>query len=118
MQDYPGVQVRANVDVSDLAFGDDIVLLSYSYKEMLSACTFMHRTPGCRQYSSLVNRAKPMKKNWAKAFSGSTQDLRVWSASIENMVDLLIIGDADSTSPVGRTPQVQVMVKLISAESY
>ncbi len=33
LQDYPGVQVAANVYVSDLAFADDIVTLSSSYRE-------------------------------------------------------------------------------------
>ncbi len=33
-QDYPRVQVRANVHVSDLAYADDIVILSISYSEM------------------------------------------------------------------------------------
>ncbi len=31
---YPGVQVGANVHVSDLAYADDIVILSSSYNEM------------------------------------------------------------------------------------
>ncbi len=31
LQGYPGVQVGANVHVSDLAYADDIVLLSNSY---------------------------------------------------------------------------------------
>ncbi len=34
LQDYPGVQVEANVHVSDLAYADDIVILSSSYNEM------------------------------------------------------------------------------------
>ncbi len=34
LQDYPGVQVGANVHVSDLAYADDIVLLSSGYSEM------------------------------------------------------------------------------------
>ncbi len=34
LQDYPGVQVGANVHVSDLAYADDIVILSSSYSEM------------------------------------------------------------------------------------
>ncbi len=34
LQDYPGVQVGANVRVSDLAYADDIVILSSSYSEM------------------------------------------------------------------------------------
>ncbi len=33
-QAYPGVQVGANVHVSDLAYADDIVILSSSYSEM------------------------------------------------------------------------------------
>ncbi len=33
-QDYPGVQVGANVHVSDLAYAGDIVILSSSYIEM------------------------------------------------------------------------------------
>ncbi len=32
LQDYPGVQVGANVHVSDLAYADDIVILSRSYR--------------------------------------------------------------------------------------
>ncbi len=32
--DYPGVQVGANAHVSDLAYADDIVILSSSYSEM------------------------------------------------------------------------------------
>ncbi len=32
--DYPWVQVGANVHVSDLAYADDIVILSSSYSEM------------------------------------------------------------------------------------
>ncbi len=34
LQDYPGVQVGASVHVSDLAYADDIVILSSSYREM------------------------------------------------------------------------------------
>ncbi len=34
LQDYPGVQVGANVHVSDLTYADDIVILSSSYSEM------------------------------------------------------------------------------------
>ncbi len=34
LQDYPEVQVGANVHVSDLAYSDDIVILSSSYSEM------------------------------------------------------------------------------------
>ncbi len=34
LQDYTGVQVGANVHVSDLAYADDIVILNSSYSEM------------------------------------------------------------------------------------
>ncbi len=34
LQDYPGVQVGANVHVSDLTYADGIVILSSSYSEM------------------------------------------------------------------------------------
>ncbi len=34
LQDYPGIQVGANIHVSDLAYANDIVLLSSSYSEM------------------------------------------------------------------------------------
>ncbi len=34
LQNYPGVQVGANVHVSDLAYADDIVVLTSSYSEM------------------------------------------------------------------------------------
>ncbi len=34
LQDYPGVQVGAKVHVSDLAYANDIVILSNSYSEM------------------------------------------------------------------------------------
>ncbi len=34
LQDYSGVQVGATVHVSDLAYADDIVILSSSYSEM------------------------------------------------------------------------------------
>ncbi len=34
LQDYPGVQVGANVYVSGLPYADDIVILSSSYREM------------------------------------------------------------------------------------
>ncbi len=34
LQHYPGVQVGANVHVSDLAYADDIVILSSSHREM------------------------------------------------------------------------------------
>ncbi len=34
LQDYPGVQVGANIHVSDLAYAEDIVILSSSYSEM------------------------------------------------------------------------------------
>ncbi len=34
LQAYPGVQVGANVHVSDLAYADDIGILSSSYSEM------------------------------------------------------------------------------------
>ncbi len=33
-EDYPGVQVGVNVHVSDLAYADDIVILSSTYSEM------------------------------------------------------------------------------------
>ncbi len=34
LQNHPGVQVGANVHVSDLAYANDIVILSSSYSEM------------------------------------------------------------------------------------
>ncbi len=34
LQDYPGVQVGVNAHVADLAYADDIVILSSSYNEM------------------------------------------------------------------------------------
>ncbi len=34
LQDYPGAQVGANVHVSDLAYADDILILSSSYSAM------------------------------------------------------------------------------------
>ncbi len=34
LQDYTGVQVGANVHVSDLAYADDIVILSSGFSEM------------------------------------------------------------------------------------
>ncbi len=34
LQDYPGVQVGAHVQVSDLAYADEVVILSSSYSEM------------------------------------------------------------------------------------
>ncbi len=34
LRDYPGVQVGANVHLSDLVYADDIVILSSSYREM------------------------------------------------------------------------------------
>ncbi len=34
LQDYPGVQVGAYVHVSDLAYADDIVMLSRNYSEL------------------------------------------------------------------------------------
>ncbi len=34
LQDYPGIQVGANVHVPYLAYADDIVMLSSSYSEM------------------------------------------------------------------------------------
>ncbi len=34
VQDYPGVQVGANVHVSDLAYADEIVILSSTYCDM------------------------------------------------------------------------------------
>ncbi len=34
LQNYPGVQVGANVHLSDLVYADDIVILSSSYSEM------------------------------------------------------------------------------------
>ncbi len=34
IRDYPGVQVGANVHVSDLAYADDVVIHSSSYSEM------------------------------------------------------------------------------------
>ncbi len=43
LQDYPGVQVRANVHVSDLAFADDSVILSSSYSEMQSLLEAVYR---------------------------------------------------------------------------
>ncbi len=36
LQDYPRIQVGANVHVSDLTYADDIVILSISYGEMQS----------------------------------------------------------------------------------
>ncbi len=43
LQDYPGVQVGANVHVSDLAYADDIVILSSSYSEMQSLFEVVNR---------------------------------------------------------------------------
>ncbi len=34
LQCYPGVQVGTNVHVSDLAYADDIVLVSINYREI------------------------------------------------------------------------------------
>ncbi len=34
LQDYPGIQVGANVHVSDLADADDIVILSSNYSQI------------------------------------------------------------------------------------
>ncbi len=49
LQDYPGVPVGATVHVSDLAYADDIVILSSSYSEMQDQ----------GQQSSLMSSAKP-----------------------------------------------------------
>ncbi len=42
-QDYPGVQVGANIPVSDLAYADDIVILSSSYSGMQGLLEALHR---------------------------------------------------------------------------
>ncbi len=43
LQDYPGVQVGANVHVSDLAYADNIVLLSSSYSEIQGLLEALNR---------------------------------------------------------------------------
>ncbi len=44
LQDYPGVQVGANVHVSDLAYADDIVLLRSSCSQMQGLLEAVNRT--------------------------------------------------------------------------
>ncbi len=58
LQDYPGVQVGANVHVSDLAYADDIVILSSSYREMqglLEAANHHSAAVGIRIKASNTN---------------------------------------------------------------
>ncbi len=43
LQDYPGVQVGANVHVSNLAYANDIVILSSSYSEMQGLLEVFYR---------------------------------------------------------------------------
>ncbi len=43
LQHYPGVHVRANVHVSDLAYADEIVKLSSRYSEMQGQLEFVNR---------------------------------------------------------------------------
>ncbi len=45
LQDYPWVQVGATVHVSDLAYADDIVVLSSSYSEMHACLMLLIATP-------------------------------------------------------------------------
>ncbi len=43
LQNYPGVQIGANVHVSDLAYADDSVILSSSYSEIQSLLEAVNR---------------------------------------------------------------------------
>ncbi len=43
LQDYPGVQVGVNVHVSDLAYADDIGIISNSYREMQGLLQAVYR---------------------------------------------------------------------------
>ncbi len=56
--DYPGVQVRANFHVSDLAYTDDIEILSSSYREMQG---LLAATPLQSASETKVSSAKPSR---------------------------------------------------------
>ncbi len=47
LEDYPRVQVGTNVYVSDLAYADDIVILSSSYSEMQGLLEATTTPPHC-----------------------------------------------------------------------
>ncbi len=49
LQDYPGVQVGADVHVSDLAYADNIVMLSSSYSEMQGLLEAVNRQAAADQ---------------------------------------------------------------------
>ncbi len=58
LQDYPGVQVGANVHVSDLAYADDIVLLSSSYSEMQGLLEAVNRQAAAEGMRINVSKTK------------------------------------------------------------
>ncbi len=62
LQDYPGVQVGANVHVYDLAYADDIVILSSSYSEMKglfeAGSMFVANGQGTEKIRSRINLAR------------------------------------------------------------
>ncbi len=60
LQDYPGVQVGANVHVSDLAYADDIVILSSSYIEMQGLFEAVNRHAATEDMHINVSKTKVM----------------------------------------------------------
>ncbi len=56
VQDYPRVQVGANVHVSDLGYVDDILILSSCYSEMLGLLEAVNRHAAA--VSMLINALK------------------------------------------------------------
>ncbi len=76
LQDYPGVQVGANVHVSDLAYADYIVILSSSYSDMQGLLEAVNRhaaTVGMRIYASktkVMSALIPGEQRQAVLFDG------------------------------------------------
>ncbi len=70
LQDYPGVQVGANVHVSDLAYADDILILNRSYNS--SELQGLHEAV-YRHAATVGMRINASKTNVKSAFIPSKQ---------------------------------------------
>ncbi len=60
LQDYPGVQVGANVHVSDLAYADDILILSSGYSEMQGLLEAVNRLAAAAGMRITASKTKVM----------------------------------------------------------
>ncbi len=60
LQDYSGIQVGANVHVSDFAYADDIVMLSSSYSEMQGLLEAVNRHAAAVSMRINASKAKMM----------------------------------------------------------